>query len=254
MLYLNHTAVQQEALIRAASEAGLRYLRMDFAVGIVLREGRTPTSPPSSASTPSPSGTACGWWARSPTRRGTSPQCPADGSSGSAHRCPPAPQHERHLARHGRPDRPPRSRHPPLGARQRARQRLRLRRRRLPTMRAGRRWPPRASGRRSRTSTIAIGGFSRLDGATSPPSCTTAANPLCRADRRRQRAPARPRQQDAGAASARSQGVLPAHGIPGPLWVTETGYPSLRRPPERPAADGRRARSGEVDHPRCARR
>jgi hypothetical protein len=37
MLYLNSTAGQQEALFRAASEAGLRYLRLDFAVGIVFR-------------------------------------------------------------------------------------------------------------------------------------------------------------------------------------------------------------------------
>ena len=40
MLYLNHTAVQHEALFRAASEARLRYLRMDFAVGIVFARDR----------------------------------------------------------------------------------------------------------------------------------------------------------------------------------------------------------------------
>ncbi len=40
MLYLNHTAVQHEALFRAASEARLRYLRMDFAVGIVFAGDR----------------------------------------------------------------------------------------------------------------------------------------------------------------------------------------------------------------------
>ncbi len=41
MLYLNSTAAQQEALFRAASEAGLTYLRLDFAVGIVFRwDGR----------------------------------------------------------------------------------------------------------------------------------------------------------------------------------------------------------------------
>jgi hypothetical protein len=37
MLYLNSTAEQQEALFRAASQAGLRYLRLDFAVGNVFR-------------------------------------------------------------------------------------------------------------------------------------------------------------------------------------------------------------------------
>ena len=37
MLYLNSTAEQQEAVFRAASEAGLTYLRLDFAVGIVFR-------------------------------------------------------------------------------------------------------------------------------------------------------------------------------------------------------------------------
>ena len=37
MLYLNSTAEQQDAVFRAASEAGLTYLRLDFAVGIVFR-------------------------------------------------------------------------------------------------------------------------------------------------------------------------------------------------------------------------
>jgi hypothetical protein len=37
MLYLNSTPEQHEALFRSASEAGLRYLRMDFAVGMVFR-------------------------------------------------------------------------------------------------------------------------------------------------------------------------------------------------------------------------
>jgi hypothetical protein len=37
MLYLNSTPAQQEALFRATSEAGLRYLRMDFAIGLVFR-------------------------------------------------------------------------------------------------------------------------------------------------------------------------------------------------------------------------
>jgi hypothetical protein len=37
MLYLDSTPAQQEALFRATSEAGLRYLRMDFAIGLVFR-------------------------------------------------------------------------------------------------------------------------------------------------------------------------------------------------------------------------
>jgi len=37
MLYLNSTAAEQEALFRAASEAGLRYLRMDFTMPAVYR-------------------------------------------------------------------------------------------------------------------------------------------------------------------------------------------------------------------------
>ena len=37
MLYLNSTPAQQEALFRSASQAGLRYLRMDFAIGLVFR-------------------------------------------------------------------------------------------------------------------------------------------------------------------------------------------------------------------------
>jgi hypothetical protein len=37
MLYLSSTPAQQEALFRSASEAGLRYLRMDFAIGNVFR-------------------------------------------------------------------------------------------------------------------------------------------------------------------------------------------------------------------------
>lgn len=37
MLYLNSTPAQQEAVFRATAEAGLRYLRMDFAIGLVFR-------------------------------------------------------------------------------------------------------------------------------------------------------------------------------------------------------------------------
>ena len=37
MLYLNSTPAQQEALFRSASTAGLKYLRMDFAIGLVFR-------------------------------------------------------------------------------------------------------------------------------------------------------------------------------------------------------------------------
>jgi len=41
MLYLNSTPAQHEALFRAAAEANLRYLRMDFAVGLVFAWDRT---------------------------------------------------------------------------------------------------------------------------------------------------------------------------------------------------------------------
>ena len=36
MVYLNSTSAQHEAVFRATSQVGLRYLRMDFAVGLVF--------------------------------------------------------------------------------------------------------------------------------------------------------------------------------------------------------------------------
>ncbi len=41
MLYLNTAPAHQEAMFRAAAEAGVRYLRMDFAIGTVYQWGRT---------------------------------------------------------------------------------------------------------------------------------------------------------------------------------------------------------------------
>src|SRR3954466_4345593 len=40
MVYLNTPPEQQEALFRATADAGLRHLRMDFAIGIVFSGGR----------------------------------------------------------------------------------------------------------------------------------------------------------------------------------------------------------------------
>ena len=40
MLYLNTDPALQEAMFRATAEAGVRYLRMDFAVSIVFQSGK----------------------------------------------------------------------------------------------------------------------------------------------------------------------------------------------------------------------
>jgi len=45
MVYLNSTPAQHEAVFRATSQAGLRYLRMDFAVGLAYVTGSSATSP-----------------------------------------------------------------------------------------------------------------------------------------------------------------------------------------------------------------
>ena len=42
MIYLNSAPAHQEAMFRAAAEAGVRYLRMDFAIGAVYQFTRGP--------------------------------------------------------------------------------------------------------------------------------------------------------------------------------------------------------------------
>jgi hypothetical protein len=39
MLYLNTEPALQEAMFRASAAAGVRYLRMDFAIGLVFPSG-----------------------------------------------------------------------------------------------------------------------------------------------------------------------------------------------------------------------
>ena len=72
MLYLEHSAVQQEALFRAAADAGVRYLRMDFAVGNVFAWDRTDFSAVERVDELAARYRVVSW-ASSPTRPGTSP-------------------------------------------------------------------------------------------------------------------------------------------------------------------------------------
>ena len=211
--------------------------------------GSTPTSPPSSVSTPSPCGTACGWSARSPTRRGTSPSArwtdlrlralvrPLGSTSARGATWSPRSSATLPPSAAGSSGTSPTTASASPG--------------RLPTMRAGRRWPPRASARPSRRRRIIVGGFSRLDRSYIAAALHDPANPLVEqidvanvhlrgpVNRMHGRRP-------------QSAGVLPAHGILGAAVGHRDGVPVAAPPPGRPAADGRRARPGEVDHPRCA--
>ena len=225
MLYLNHSAVEQEALIRAASDAGLRYLRMDFAVGIVFAsEG------PDFTAVERVNALAARHRVRVVGTITETPwylaACPA-GRSGAPGRCPPAPQHERtwrdmvtQVVRHA-----PAIRHWELGNE--------------PDNGFGfagtaadyARWATlTAEGIRAAQprATIAIGGFSRLDRAFIAAALHDPANPLIdQIDVANVHLRGRLHQMPAGVRRARA--FYRRAGFAGPLWVTETGYPSLAR-------------------------
>lgn len=226
MLYLNHSAVEQKALIRAAAEAGVRYLRMDFAIGIVFAWGGTDFSAVERVNA-----LAARYRVRIVGTITETPWyiagCPA-GRSQSPGKCPPAPQHERtwrdmvsRVVRHA-----PNVRYWELGNE--------------PDNAFGfvgtpadyARWATLAAqGIRAAQpkATIVIGGFSRLDRGFIAAALHDRVNPLLgQIDvANLHLRGTRVRQMPAGVLRARA--FYRRMGFSGPLWVTETGYPSLPR-------------------------
>lgn len=222
MLYLNHTAVQQEALIRAAAEARLRYLRMDFAVGLVFELGHTDFSAVERVNA-----LAVRYGVRIVATITETPwyiaECPA-GRSDHPGRCPPAREHEdswremvAQVVRHA-----PRIRHWELGNE--------------PDNGFGfagttadyARWATltfqgvKAAQPGAR---IVISGFSRLDTTFIAAVLHDAGNPLIgRIDIANVHLRGRLRRMDAAVRRARA--FYRRAGFSGPLWITETGYPS----------------------------
>ena len=234
MLYLNHTAVQQKALLRASSEAGLRYLRMDFAVGIVFASGGTDFSAVERVNA-----LAARYRIRVVGTITDTPwyiaECPA-GRSELPGRCAPAPQHEStwrdmvtQIVRHA-----PNVRRWELGNE--------------PDNGFGfvgtpsdyARWATLAAlGVRAAQpdATIAVGGFSRLNTTYIDAVLHDAANPLIEhvvvAN-----VHLRGRLHGLRHAVRRAKAFYRRTGLPGPLWVTETGYPSLAAHQDQPRMKG----------------
>ena len=223
MLYLNHTAVQHEALFRAASEARMRYLRMDFAVGLVYAGEH-----PDFSAVERVNALAVRYRLRLVGTITDTPwyiaQCPADGSA-APRTCAPSRQHERtwrdmvsEIVRHA-----PAVRRWELGNE--------------PDNRFGfagtpadyARWATLAAeGIRAAqpASTIAVGGFSRLDRSYIAAALHDPANPLVgQIDVANMHLRGPVNRMHAGV--RRSRAFYRRMGFSGPLWVTETGYPSL---------------------------
>lgn len=241
MLYLNSTAEQQEALFRAASQAGLQYLRLDFAVGMVFRWDGTDFSAVDRIDALA---------ARYRVRvLGTITETPwyltdcAGVPFELLGRCAPAAEHEaawrdmvsqivrrarhvRHWELGNEPDQP----HTFIG-----------------TTSDYARWASLAADgiRAARPGArIAIGGFSRLDRSYIGDVLRDPAHPLAgRFDiaNVHVRVPLR----SLAAAVSRARGFYRRMGFTGRLWVTEAGYPSLPSHQWDPAMAG-----GDVDQAR----
>jgi hypothetical protein len=215
MLYLSSTPAQQEALFRSTAEAGLRYLRMDFAVGNVFRWDGTDFSGVDRVDALA---------ARYRVRvLGVITETPwhISGCSGVPFellgRCAPAPEHEATwrdmVAQVVR--RAPNVRHWELGNEPDDPRTF------IGSSADYARWASlaadgiRAARPRAR---IAIGGFKRLDHRYVAPllGCFDIANVHVRG-------PLRALRGMVSRARARYRRL----GFDGPLWVTETGYPSL---------------------------
>jgi hypothetical protein len=234
MLYLDHTATQQEALIRAAAEAGVRYLRMDFAVGIVFARDRTDFSAIERINA-----LAVRYRVRLVGTITETPwyiaECPA-GRPLPPGKCAPAPQHEgawrdmvAEVVRHA-----PAVRHWELGNE--------------PDNGFGfagtagdyARWAAvAAQGIRAAqpAATIVIGGFSRLDRRYIAAVLHDPASPLV-GEIDVANVHLRGRADRMCVAVRRARAFYRRMGFSGPLWVTETGYPSLARHQHDPQLTG----------------
>ena len=221
MIYLTSTPAHQEAMFRAAAEAGVRYLRMDFAIGAVYQFGGTDFSGVDRVNALAARYgvkvlgvvTATPWYIT---------QCPEPFEH--LERCPPAAEHEdtwremvyEVVRRAGNVRRWELGNEPDNGfgfiggAAEYAR---------WATLAAQ---AVRAARPESR---IAIGGFSRLDPAYIEAALHDPVNPLLgqidianvhvRGSLRAMRT-----------AAGRAKAFYRRMGFNGPLWVTETGYPS----------------------------
>lgn len=233
MLYLNHTAVQHEALFRAASEARLRYLRMDFAVGIVFGRDR-----PDFSAVERVNALAVRYRLRVVGTITDTPwhiaECPPGGPGPRT--CAPSRQHERtwrdmvsEVVRHA-----PAIRHWELGNE--------------PDNGFGfagapadyARWATLAvQGIRAAqpAARIIVGGFSHLDRSYIAAVLHDPSNPLVEQidiANLHLRGP----MKGMHAAVRRARAFYRRRGFSGPLWVTETGYPSLRRHQHDPKLTG----------------
>ena len=245
MLYLNSTPAHQKALFRAAAEAGLRFLRMDFALGLVFRpDGADFTA------VDRIDALATRYRVRVLAVLTEIPWFIADcGSLPWTHmgRCPPARAHEAtwrdmvfRVARRAR-----HVRHWQLGNEPDDQRTF------VGTPGDYARWAAlaadgiRAARPRAR---IASGGFSHLDRRYITAVLHDAANPLIRridVATVHVRGPLRALR----GAVHRSRAFFRRSGFAGPLWVTETGYPSRPEHQWDPALRG-----GEADQARWMQR
>lgn len=222
MLYLNTPAAQQEAMFRATADAGLRYLRMDFAVGIVFTRGRIDFSAVERVDALAATYgvdvlgviTTTPWYIAA---------CPG-GATEHLERCAPAARYEsrwrRMVARIVR--RAPNVRHWELGNEPDGfgfiggpREYARWARLAAAGIRAAR---PDA--------TIAIGGFAHLNEAFIAQALNDRDYPL-RAAIDVANVHLRGTLRSVGEDLVAARALFLRHGVDRPLWVTETGYPSL---------------------------
>ena len=222
MLYLNTDAALQEAMFRATAEAGVRYLRMDFAASIVFQPGTTDFEPVErvNALAAMYDVEVLGVITTTP---GYIAACP-DGSTDHLDRCGPAPGYERQWRRMVKRivRRAPNVRHWELGNEPDS----------SSTFIGGpaeyARWASiAADGIRAAApdAAIAIGGPAHLNGAFLAAALHDRRYPLIDAvDIANVHLRGTLASVQAQLAAARA--MYSRLGFSGPLWVTETGYPS----------------------------
>jgi hypothetical protein len=221
MIYLNTPAAQQEAMFRAAADAGVRSLRMDFAIGLVFpRSGRDFTAVDRVNALAAEYGIdVLGVITTTPWYLGA---CPG-GATENAERCAPAPRYERRWRR--------------MVARV-VRRATNVRCWELGNEPDGfgfvggpheyARWAALAAEgiRAARPeATIAMGGVAHLDESFIAQALNDAAHPLA-AVVDVAAVHLRGTLGDLQPSFATARALLHRQGFDGPLWVTETGYPS----------------------------